>query len=105
MAQGMMAIDWARRSSGRMASTRVAVRGSLRSRGWLASLVGPGARGRGPGLASLAGGVFGRNSGLVRKRKGAVILQERLLCSSVTNRRRPAASYALALALELRNFS
>ena len=41
-----------------------------------------------------------RNRGRVRKRSGAVILQERLLCSSVTNRRSVAASCPLVSALE-----
>src|ERR1039457_6970278 len=46
-------------------------------------------------------GVRARNNGLVRKRNGAVILQERLLCSSLTRRRRLAVSILLALAAEL----
>src|ERR1022692_538353 len=97
MAQGMMAIAWARRSSGRMASMgRLPVAGLETDASIAALCFGIAALGGGSDSCALScGGVFGtkaRNSGLVRARKGAVILQERLLCSSATDRRRVAAS-------------
>ncbi len=112
MAQGMMAMDLARRSSSRMDSRRAAKR-----------LPGSGAGAAGDeatgavGICEfqegavrtaslvLFGGVFldarARNKGFIRRRSGAVIFQERLPCSSVTNRRRLAASRAAPLAFEV----
>src|SRR5580693_10417210 len=117
-AQETTATAWARRSAGRMmvaiGSCGVTLRSGGRGPGspkreWAggrgvvrrnASLAGAGSRGVSGG-ATL--GAKARNSGLVRNRRGAVILQERLLCSSVTNRRSAAASYALVFALELKS--
>src|ERR1039457_1332317 len=97
MAQGMKGHAGAGRSAGRITTKRrLPVAGLETDASIAASCFGIAALGGGSDSCALScGGVFGakaRNSGLVRARKGAVILQERLLCSSATDRRRVAAS-------------
>src|SRR5579871_2940302 len=93
MAQGMMAIDEARRNSGRIDSISLAKRsfgssatGAAGADATAAAISCRGASGRGAGGADF--GDIARKKGLVRKRRGAVIFHERLLCRSVVSRRR-----------------